>query len=113
MKLVNLLKELDITLSKPDEIDPSLEVTGCYCGDLLSNVMAHAKDGDVWLTIQTHQNIVAVAALLNLRCIILVEGNLPQDETLQKAKKEGVIILSSRETAYQVAGRLYNLGLGR
>lgn len=113
MKLVNLLKELDAALLAPDEIDPSLEVTGCYCGDLLSNVMAHAKDGDIWLTIQTHQNIIAVAVLLNLHCIILVEGNLPQDDTLQKAKKEGIVILSCQETAYQVAGHLYTLGLGR
>jgi len=113
MKLVNLLKELDAVLLTPDEIDPSLEVTGCYCGDLLSNVIAHAKAGDIWLTMQTHQNIIAVAVLLDLYCIILVEGNLPQDDTLLKAKKEGIVILSSQKTAYQIAGRLYTMGLGR
>ncbi|OPY58416.1 MAG: DRTGG domain protein [Pelotomaculum sp. PtaU1.Bin035] len=113
MKCNELTKLLNISLLTPDKIDPALEVSGCYCGDLLSYVMAHAKAGDVWLTIQTHQNIVAVAVLLNMPCIILVEGNMPQNDTLFKAQKEGVVLMSSQDTAYHVAGCLYSLGLGR
>lgn len=116
MKLVDLLDKFDVELltpEEPGEISVDLEITGGYCGDLLSNVMAHAKAGDIWLTIQTHLNIIAVAVLLNLPCIILTEGNMPRNDTLQKAKEEGVIVLSSSETSYQIAGRLYSLGLGR
>ncbi|MDD3654876.1 MAG: AraC family transcriptional regulator [Desulfotomaculaceae bacterium] len=97
----------------PAEIDPSFEVAGCYCGDLLSYVMAHAKEGDVWLTSQTHQNIVAVAVLLNLPCIILVENKLPNEDTLSKAQREGIVLLGSSDNAFQLSGRLYALGLGR
>lgn len=113
MKLTDILQGLETTLLTSAEIAPDFEVSGCYCGDLLSNVMAYAKAGDIWLTIQTHQNIIAVAVLLNLHCIILAEGNLPQADTLLKAEAEGVTILSSPETTYQIAGRLYLMGLGR
>lgn len=113
MKLADILKELEATLLTPEQIDPSLEATGCYCGDLLSNVIAHAKAGNVWVTMQTHQNIIAVAVLLDLHSIVLVEGNQPQEDTLLKAQKEGVALLSTPATAYQVAGRLYAFGLGR
>lgn len=113
MKCVELVKALNLSVLTPKEIDPNLEVTGCYCGDLLSYVMAHAKSGDVWLTIQTHQNIVAVAVLLNLPCIVLVENNLPQEDTLFKAQREGIVLLSSLDNVYHLSGRLYALGLGR
>ncbi len=89
------------------------EITGGYCGDLLSDVMANAFQGGVWLTIQSHQNIVAVAVLKELACIILVNGHIPDEETKGKAEDEGIPILLSPLSAYDLAGRLYEAGIGK
>lgn len=89
------------------------EVRGGYCGDLLSDVIANSKTGSVWLTIQSHQNIVAVAVLRNLAAIVLVNGRTPDEETRAKADAEGIPILLSPRTAYDLAGRLYALRIGR
>jgi predicted transcriptional regulator len=89
------------------------EVKGGYCGDLLSDVMANANEGQVWLTIQSHQNIVAVAVLRELAAIILVNGRLPDENTKTKAEEEGFPILLSPLTAYQLAGRIYGAGIGK
>ncbi|HDO25981.1 MAG TPA: serine kinase, partial [Nitrospirae bacterium] len=85
------------------------EVKGAYVSDLLSDVMGNSKDGDVWVTLQTHYNIIAVAGLKNLAGIIIV-GNRPvQDEILQKAESENVTILVTSLTAFETAGKLYQL----
>jgi predicted transcriptional regulator len=87
-------------------------VTDGYCGDLLSEIMANAAEGCVWLTIQGHQNIVAVAVLRDMAAIIVTGGQTPDDETLQKANQEGIPILLGSDSAYQLAGRLYAVGIG-
>jgi len=84
-----------------------------YCGDLLSEIMANAPEGCVWLTIQGHQNIVAVAVLRDMAAIIVTGGQTPDDETLQKANQEGIPILLWLDSAYQLAGRLYPMGVGK
>ena len=87
-------------------------VKGAYVSDLLSHVMARAKEGNLWVTIQAHQNIVAVAALLNLSGIIIAGGIEPQADTLIKAEEEGIPILTTALSAFEVVGRLYTLGIG-
>lgn len=89
------------------------EVTGGYCGDLLSDVMANSFKGTVWLTIQGHQNILAVAVLKEMAAIILVNGRLPDDDTKAKADDEGIPILVCDLPAYQLAGQLYEAGIGK
>jgi len=88
------------------------QVEDGYCGDLLSEIMANAAEGCVWLTIQGHQNIVAVAVLRDMAAIIVTGGQTPDDETLQKANQEGIPILLWSDSAYQLAGRLYAVGIG-
>lgn len=87
----------------------SAEVTGGYAGDLLSDVMSHAREGCVWLTIQTHQNIVAVAVLTGVSAIVICGGRKPDDDTLEKARKEGVVVLGSARTLFETAGKVYKL----
>jgi predicted transcriptional regulator len=89
------------------------EVTGGYCGDLLSDVMANAAAAAVWLTMQAHKNILAVAVLKELSAIILVNGHLPDEDTRAKAEEEGIPILLSPLPAYPLAGRLYDAGIGK
>lgn len=87
----------------------STEVTGAYCSDLLSDVMANAKKGDLWITLQTHQNIVAVASLAELAGIVITRGAQPDPDTIAKAEKENIPILTSPLPAFEAAGILYCL----
>jgi predicted transcriptional regulator len=87
-------------------------VKGGYCGDLLSEIMANAPEACVWLTIQGHQNIVAVSVLREMAAIIITGGHSPDEETLQKADQEGIPVLVWPDSAYQLAGRLYSIGVG-
>ena len=86
-------------------------VGGGYAGDLLSDVMAHGRKDDLWLTIQVHPNIVAVAVLKELAAIVLANGREPAAETVERAEKEGVPILGSAAPVYELAGRLFGLGV--
>lgn len=87
------------------------EVKGGYASDLLSDVMAHTKPGDLWITLQVHLNIVAVATLNDLAGIILVNGREPEEATLRKATEEGVVLMVSPLSTFEVAGRLYEMGI--
>lgn len=87
------------------------EVEGGYVSDLLSDVMAHSKMGDVWITLQGHPNIVAVARLKEIAGIILINGRKPEEETIKKAEAEGVPILSSDLPAFELVGKLYEMGV--
>lgn len=82
-----------------------------YCGDLLSDVMANAPEGCAWLTIQSHQNIIAVAVLREMACIIITGGHTPDTETVVKAETEGVPVLLWPGSAYILAGMIYSAGI--
>ncbi len=82
-------------------------VTGVYVSDLLSDVLAHARQGDVWITLQTHVNVVAVAAMKELAAIVTIQGRKPDAETLRKAAEERVPILTTPLSTFEAAGRLY------
>ncbi len=88
-----------------------VEVTGGYAADLISTVMANAKEGNVWVTWHVHPNIVAAALIVKLAAIILVSGRQPEQETVQKAQQEGVPILGSSLPAFEIIGRLHGMGI--
>lgn len=85
------------------------EISGCYIGDLLSWVMGRALDGNVWITIMSNINIVAVASLTEAACVLLAENVVPDENVIKKAEMQDVIILKSDKTAYELATRLYEL----
>jgi predicted transcriptional regulator len=87
------------------------QIQGGYCGDLLSDVMANAPAGCIWLTVQTHQNIVPVAVLHEMAAIVLTGGQDPDPETIEKANEEGVPILLWPESAFELAGRVCKAGM--
>jgi predicted transcriptional regulator len=78
------------------------QVKGIYCGDLLSWVMSHAPKDSAWITVHTHTNIVAVAALTELSCIIIPEGITPDEVAVKKAAEEGVPVISTGLDAYEI-----------
>jgi hypothetical protein len=86
-------------------------VLGGYASDMLSDVMAHADDGDVWVTMQKHVNTVAVARLKNLAAIVVVNGRDPDPDAVAKATEHGVMLLATSLPAFEAAGRLYALGI--
>jgi hypothetical protein len=88
------------------------EVCGGYASDLLSCVMHRARQGDVWVTLQSHLNIVAVASLVGLSAIVITEGKRPSEETIEKADGEGVVLLLTEKTTFEVASELATLGVG-
>jgi len=89
------------------------EIMGGYCGDLLSDVMANSTQGAVWLTVQSHQNIIAVAVLREHAAIVLVNGRNPDEDTRKKADEESIPLFVTASSAFDVAGRLRELGIGR
>lgn len=85
------------------------EVEGGYCGDLLSWVMSKAQSGNAWITIMSNPNIVAVAVLTDVSCIILCEDVSPEEDCLEKAKEQDVVILKSSMSAFELASKIRNL----
>ncbi len=80
-----------------------------YVSDLLSDVMANAKEGGLWITLQAHVNIVAVASMKNIIAVILVNGRRPDGETIEKAEAEGIALLGTDLNAFELAGTLYTM----
>jgi predicted transcriptional regulator len=84
-------------------------LAGGYVSDLLSHVMGQAKAGQVWVTMQGHQNIVAVASLVGLGAVIVTSGVEPEEQTVNKAIEQEVALCMTKLSTYEVAGRLYQL----
>jgi hypothetical protein len=87
------------------------EVSGGYASDMLSDVLAHAQPGNLWVTLQIHQNVVGVAVVRELAGIIIVNGKEPDRETIERAEEEGVPIMTTALPAFELVGRLYQAGL--
>lgn len=86
------------------------EIAGGIVCDLLSVVMSNAGQGDLWVTVQSHPNVVAVAQLAGIAGVVITHGFEPEPETLLKAEQEGIPILTTPESSFEVAGALYGLG---
>ena len=112
MKLGDLAGRLSLNiLSNKEDLDR--EVSGGYVSDMLSDVLANSSSGDIWITFQTHANIVAVANLKNLAGVILVNNRQPDEETLKKAAAEHVTLISTSMSTFEAAGRIYQLLEGK
>jgi predicted transcriptional regulator len=87
------------------------EIRGGYASDLLSDTMGNSREGDIWVTVQKHVNIVAVAQLKNLAAIVVVNGRTPEPDALARAEEERIPIVATELPAFDVAGILYGLGV--
>jgi len=86
-----------------------VEVSGGYTSDLLSDVMANSREKNIWITLQVHQNIVAVAKLKDLAAILLVNSRAPEEDSVKKAEEEKIPLLQTSDSAFVVSGKLYSL----
>jgi hypothetical protein len=111
MNLQKIIDELELeVLTKPQNFDAVLPQGG-YSSDLLSCVMAGASRAGIWVTLQAHGNVVAVAALLDLAAVIITENARPDEAMLERANTEGITLLATKLPTFTVIGRLWELGL--
>jgi predicted transcriptional regulator len=108
MKTTDIIGALDLKVISGRK-GLSNEVSGGYVSDLLSDVMGNAKEGNVWITLQTHQNIVAIASLKDLAAVIIVRGAVPEADTMERSNTENIPVLSTELDTFTMAGRLFEL----
>jgi hypothetical protein len=111
MNLKEVITQLDLAVLTEPKDFALIQPTFGYTSDLLSCVMAGAPKQGIWVTLQAHGNIVAVAALLELTAVIITEGAMPDENTISKANDEGVTLLSSSKSSFGVIGQLWEMGL--
>lgn len=111
MTLQEIIQKLDLKVLTGKKDFTAITPTSGYASDLLSCVMAGAKHQGIWVTLQAHNNVVAVAALLELSAVIISEGAEPEPAMLEKAEEEGIILLATPLPTFEVVGRLYEMGL--
>ncbi len=104
MTFNNLVEKLNLKVLVEGDLDR--EITGGYCGDLLSWVMGRAESGDCWFTVMGNINAVAVSVLADCACIVLCENSTLDDDAKMRAEMQGVAIFSSEENAYTLANKL-------
>jgi predicted transcriptional regulator len=112
MRVKDLVKKFNLPIAAGKN-GLEREVKNGYCGDLLSEVIANAPEGCAWMTVQGHQNIVAVAVLRNMAAIIITGGQRPDDETIEKADHEGIPVLQWPDSSFSLAGRIFGAGIGK
>lgn len=110
-EIAHVLKLKELTsFAPPDDVEEK-EPASAYTSDMLSCVMAGAPHGGIWVTLQAHANIVAVAALLDLAGVIITEGAAPDETTIQKANEKYVRLFSTQMGSFEVVGKLWSLGI--
>jgi len=108
VNIETIIKELNLKLRSATG-DLKKNISGGYTGDLLSDVMANSHEGDIWITRQVHQNIVAVASLKDHAGIILINSCEPAKDTLERAAQENIPIMVSDLSAFELSGKVYDL----
>ncbi len=109
MKLIEIVEKLQLKVFSNSETIKDREVTGGYTSDLLSDVMGNAKEGQIWITLQNHKNVMAVASLKDLAAVILIKGIVPEEEILKHSIEEEVPILGTDMESFEMSGMLYKL----
>jgi predicted transcriptional regulator len=106
MKVSELVEKLGLTVfSGRKGLDR--EISGGYVSDLLSDVMGNAREGEVWITLQVHQNVMAIASLKDMAAIILVNGLQPHENTIRHSEDENIPVLGADCSTFEIAGKLY------
>jgi len=110
MRVRQVIEQLGLSLISGNQID--VEITGGYASDLLSCVMAGARAGNIWVTLQAHPNVIAVASLVELSAVIITEGVSPDPETIHRAQETGIPLLTTAQDTFSTVIALAGLGIG-
>ena len=111
MTLQEIIAKLNLTVLTASQDFNRITPQGGYASDLLSCVIAGAQPRNIWVTLQAHMNVVAVAALREVSAVILTENAQPEIDVIEKANEQNVILLASSEPSYQIVGKLWELGV--
>jgi len=108
MKVSELVEKLGLTVySGQNGLDR--EISGGYVSDLLSDVMGNAGEGEVWITLQVHQNVMAIASLKDLAAVVLVNNHEPQENTISHSNSENIPLLGTNLPAFEITGKIFRL----
>ncbi len=108
MRLQEIIEKLSLkVLTGTEEKD----VTGVYISDMLSDVMSKAQAGNLWITVQTHKNVIAAANLIDISAVIITQGTVVPKETIDLANRFNVILLGTDDSTFEVVGRLFQMGI--
>lgn len=110
MKIKEIIEKFGLKIFN-EVFEPDREVSGGYTGDLLSDVIANSKKDNIWITMQTHINIIAVASLKELTAIIIVMGREVDKDAVEKANEEKITVLGTDLTAYRMSGKIFESGI--
>ena len=108
MKVREIVEKLDLVVFSGEK-GLDREINGGYVSDLLSDVMGFANEGNVWITLQTHKNVMAIASLKELAAVILVKGFKPEEDMLEVSNDEDIPVLGTKEGTFELTGKLYSL----
>ncbi len=108
MKVSEIVEKLGLTVFSGKE-GLENEITGGYVSDLLSDVMGNAHQGNIWITLQVHQNVMAIASLKEMAAVILVNGLEPQENTIRHSNDENIPVLGTDLPTFEIVGKLYQL----
>ena len=111
MNLQQIIDRLNLTVLTDPRDFTLIQPDGGYTSDLLSCVMAGAKNNYLWITLQAHLNIVAVAALLDVAAIIITENAQPDAATISKANTQSIVLLSTNKPTFEIDGKLWEMGI--
>ncbi len=87
------------------------KIAGCYISDLLSDVLARAQPGMLWVTVQVHRNVVSVAATKDIAAVLITAGRKPDPATVAEADEAGIALLATPLSTYEAAGKLWEAGI--
>lgn len=108
MTVSDIVKELGLKVFSGEK-GLSNEVTGGYVSDLLSDVMGNAREDQIWVTLQIHQNVMAIASLKDMAAVVLVKGLEPNENTVRHSNNENIPILGTSLGTFEITGKLYEL----
>ena len=109
IKLSAYLDKIKANIITPNIDSEAIEINDCYVSDMLSDVLGSAKENQVWITIMKHLNVVAVAAMTNVPCIVFAKSTMPDPSVIDKAIQEDVLLAVSSKSVFELAGILYKM----
>ena len=111
MKLSDIITQLNLEKTNKGPIKDEEDINTGYASDLLSQVLAGAKSNSIWLTVQSHLNIIGVAVMAGISAVVICDGHDVPENVIEKADEEGVALFKSTENAFRLAGKLYECGI--
>ena len=108
MKVKDLVEKLDLTVvSGADGLNK--EITSGYTSDLLSDVMGNISSNAVWITLQSHKNVIAIASLKDVSAVIIVNGYRPEEDSMNQSNEEGIPLLTTSMSAFEISAKIFNI----